>query len=278
MKKHGLLALGVALLSASSLIGCNQKTITVTFDAGIGTFPDGSRTKTIKAKAHTKISDLNLPAPSYEGYTTNSWLDNNGSEADFVDDVMSYVAKYGVNFTQMKAAAIGKVAGSMMDAIARQPEIESQFRAAFAKMQFYFNAFTDGLDAIALAMTGSGFMDALARQPEAQGKLEDALFYTCEVLLNCSKKDGRSIGAGKVGKSTMDAIARRPEAEAVSKIIQSMSISYEGIYASHSAYGAAYGIGKAGGSAADAIARQPEASSKIIDNLKLTVYYINHVK
>lgn len=280
MKKHKLLALGIAFLSTSSLIGCNQKTVTVTFNAGIGTFPDGSRVKTMNVKPHTKISDLNIPAPSYEGYTTNSWVNSSGESNDDVVEttytILMY-ASYGVdNLELMKDNAIGLTAKALMDAIARQPEAKGKLESTFMMMQTYFDAFMDGVDAMALGKIGNSAMDAIARQPEASGKIQGALFYSAEVILNCPNKDGRTLGIGKTGSSVMDAIARQPEA--TSKILEIYTIACAGIYNATEPYGAAFGIGYTGGAAADAIARQPEASSAIINDLMLTIYYVNHGK
>ncbi|MCQ2795460.1 MAG: ATP synthase F0 subunit C [Bacilli bacterium] len=282
MKKHRLLTLSAALLASASLIGCNQKMVTVTFDAGIGMFSDGSRTKTMKVKAHTKISDLNLPTPSYEGYTTNSWVDSNSGESnDIVGEISSnpfliLYADYGINLEGMKAASIGKVANLLAEAIARQPESEKELRRVFLEMQFYFDAFTDGIDALSLAKAGSGAMESIARMPEETESIENLIFYTGEVILNCQKKDGRNIGMGKIASSTCETIARQPESKG--DILKATAVAFEGIYNSPDPLSAAEGIGTASVGTLEAIARQPESANVLINDLELAIYYINHAK
>ena len=165
------------------------------------------------------------------------------------------------------SAGIGKVAGQMADAVARQPEAAGKIRtnfcivAAAMALMPWIAVPDDPLlleDGYGLAATGGNAMDAIARQPEATSKIEQAMIY---VIIAAALNPKASDGLGKAGGAMMDAMARQPEAQ--SKLLEAWAAV---AIANTLMPWANLGLGKSGGQMMDAIARQPEAAEKVIQN------------
>lgn len=178
------------------------------------------------------------------------------------------------------STGIGKVAGAMEDALARQPEATGKIQKAFKRVVIAMMLQPKAVGEIVevgdksdvgeivggLAATGAGMMDAIARQPEAEGKVKMAFNY---VALACVLMPSASAGLGKAGSSMMDAIARQPEAYDNKQYFEKYNLktAWACVAVANALMPwANVGLGKAGGDMMDAIARQPEAANKIINN------------
>lgn len=282
MKKK-VLVLPALFLIMVPLASCKQGQVTVMLDAGIGYFSDGSKTKMITVSRGTRFSDLEIEAPTYDGQATYTWDAPNGERftllGDEYDDWViteyytAFVANFIYDISAMRGFGTGKVASSLMDAIARQPEVKNELIQQYSICVSAINISTDPYDAYFIGKIGSSLMDAIARQPEAAGKLKDLSTYCYNRIIEFPIKDGRSTAMSKIGSSAMDAVARQPEA--YNKIFELVAVGYSGVAVMKDP-ARATAIGKAGGSAADALARQPEKADDIIDALLLTIEYVNN--
>lgn len=279
--KNKIFLLSALLLATAPLTSCNQGKVTITLDAGIGTFADSSKTKVLTVDRGAKLSSLSIEAPTYEGFATYTWVGPNGLVSlepnEDIDDMIEIfnsvflVADYFDDISAMRGYATATVGKSLMDALARQPEMKDKLLDNYLVCITAIKTATDASDAMGIGKVGSGLMDALARQPDARGNLELLSTYCYRRIIECPTKDTRSRVTGGVGKKAMDAVARQPEA--FGKIYKAVAIAYSGItVVSNPAK--AEGIGNTAEGAVDAIARQPEMADYIINALQLTIEHI----
>lgn len=278
-KKKFLLA---AILTAPlfTMTSCNQGTVKVTLDAGIGMFVNGESCRTMNInKGSSLFTSLGQEIPFAGGTGDDDdilmypiyWT--KGSKTivhwnDGINATMTLHAHYFSSVQDAQDAALGKIGSACLDACARQPEAIDKITKAYeAAAKHVANATSEG-GAIGMGKVGGSEMDACARQPEAINKISSVAEHYFTTLETGEKSLSNNLGAGigKIGSIAMDACARQPEAiERVDeKDLTHATLIFTKTATTLPSY-SGLGLGKFGSGFMDACGRQPEAIGKLLE-------------
>ena len=281
-----LCTIGISVGVTLAIVKAQADTVSVTFDAGIANFKDGSRIKTLKVARGSKLSDIphDFPFLTYDetnGYncTTKMWVTDDGTIIDETLGATDYkinsdvylFADYRDDLSNTKSIAAGYIGNMATEAIARQPEAENKILNTMQLAFSWLDTVDDGYEAVAIG-TATGFaVEGIARQPEAEDKINRELMLGFSNLRSMPN-DSRTLGLGLMLGQAVEGIARQPEA--TDKISRLVNLVYREAKKCESAAGG-YSMGYGPQQAVEGIARQPEAEGKITESVLEAIDYIN---